>query len=264
MGIKLTLLGLLIMAAMAAYAASAAALLCRRRGLGTALFVSGFALALSAFVVRWYEVAHIPMQNLFEVFLALGMLACPIAVFSRRFLGVGGEAGDAIVGFAVLFPAAFVFKAEPQRLPPALQSWLFAPHVAAYMLAYMILAKAGVQAMAQLFRKTGPAGDDLVPYETATYRMVRLGFPLLTLGLILGAVWGKIAWGDYWGWDPKELWSLVSWLVYVAYLHVRYMYGTRHPRLNSSLAVAGLLAIVITLLWVNLSSIFAGLHSYAS
>ena len=265
MAIKLTILGLLIMAAMAAYAASAAARVFRRHKLGTVLFASGFALTLSAFVVRWYEVAHIPMQNLFEVFLVLGMLALPIAVFSRRFLDVGGEAGDAIVGVIVLFPAAFVFKAEPQHLPPALQSWLFAPHVAAYMLAYVILAKAGVQAMAQICRETDPSGDDLVPYETATYRMVLLGFPLLTLGLILGAVWGKIAWGDYWSWDPKELWSLISWLVYIAYLHVRHMYGKRHPRLNSYLAVAGLVAIIITLLWVNLSRIFAGgLHSYAS
>ncbi len=104
------------------------------------------------------------------------------------------------------------------------------------------------------------AGD----YELGTSRMVCMGFPLLSLGLILGSWWGKIAWGDYWNWDPKELWSLVSWLVYLGYLHFRYMYGKKRPRINSILAVVGFLAIVITLLWANLAKIFAGLHSYAS
>jgi ABC-type transport system involved in cytochrome c biogenesis permease subunit len=104
-----------------------------------------------------------------------------------------------------------------------------------------------------------------VSAEEATYRMVRLGFPLLTLGLVLGAVWGKIAWGDYWNWDPKELWSLISWLVFLGYFHFRYMYGKRFPRINASLVLAGLVAIILTLLWVNLANLFkGGMHSYAS
>jgi len=89
-------------------------------------------------------------------------------------------------------------------------------------------------------------------------------FVMGALGLVLGAVWGRSAWGDYWNWDPKELWSLVTWLIYLGYLHFRHMYGTRHARINSMLAIAGSLAIIITLLWVNLSRLFPGLHSYAS
>jgi len=100
--------------------------------------------------------------------------------------------------------------------------------------------------------------------ERSAYGVTALGFPLLTLGLVLAAVWGKIAWGDYWNWDPKELSSLASWLVFLAYLHVRYMYGKRFPRAGCALVVVGLVAIVLTLLWVNLARIFGGgLHSYA-
>lgn len=87
---------------------------------------------------------------------------------------------------------------------------------------------------------------------------------MLTLGLLLGAVWGKMAWGDYWNWDPKELWGLVMWLLYVGYFQFRAMFGPRHLRINCVVAVAGSVVIVITLLWVNLAVIFAGLHSYAS
>jgi ABC-type transport system involved in cytochrome c biogenesis permease subunit len=93
--------------------------------------------------------------------------------------------------------------------------------------------------------------------------MVCAGFPLLTLGLVLGSVWGQRAWGDWWGWDPKELWSLASWLLYVGFFHFRYMFGKKYPRINSLWAVAGLIVIIITLLWVNLSRLFPGLHSYA-
>ncbi len=104
----------------------------------------------------------------------------------------------------------------------------------------------------------------MLPPEQATYELIAIGFPLLTLGLVLGSWWGKLAWGRSWGWDPKELWSLASWLVYVGYFHWRYMYGTKRPRINSLWALTGMLAIVITLLWVNLSRLFPGLHSYAT
>ena len=99
------------------------------------------------------------------------------------------------------------------------------------MLSYVIMAKAAVPAFRALLAVPEAAAEEgLAPWDAATHRMVSLGFPLLTLGLVLGAVWGKLAWGDYWNWDPKELWSLTSWLVYVAYFHVRYAFGPRSPR----------------------------------
>ncbi|KKL10647.1 hypothetical protein LCGC14_2553720, partial [marine sediment metagenome] len=264
--IKTGVVAILIYCTMGVYLAAALAMFLRARKLGTAIYLAGFAVAAVAFGVRWNEVEHVPLQNLFEVFLCLGMLICPLSLFCKRFMRVGGMAADCLIGVIVLFPAGFVFNAEPQKLPPALQSWLFAPHVAAYMAAYMIMAKAAVQAVGQLRqdRLGGPEAEGLVGYEAGAYKMVRLGFPLLTLGLILGAWWGKLAWGDYWNWDPKELWSLVSWLVYAAYLHFRYIYGRRRPKANSLFVLGGMAAIIITLLWVNLSRIFSGLHSYAS
>jgi len=168
-----------------------------------------------------------------------------------------------LIGAIVLIPAGFIFNAQPQKLPPALQSWLFVPHVAVYMLSYILMAKAAFHGILQLVGKAPDAGGDLLGPEQATYQMICVGFPLLTLGLILGSCWGKLAWGDYWGWDPKELWSLASWLVYVGYFHFRYMFGRKYPRINSTWAIAGLTVIIITLLWVNLSKLFSGLHTYA-
>jgi len=264
MEIKFTILGLLIYAAIVTYLAAFETTLLRLQKAGQFLFVLGFIIAWLAFVYRWYSVRHVPMQNLFEVFLCMGMIIYPVSLFCRRILRVGGRCADMLIGAIVLFPAGFVFSARPQQLPPALQSWLFAPHVAVYMLSYIFMAKATVQAICQLASKSPNPDEELLDGEEATYRMIRAGFPLLTLGLVLGSWWGKVAWGDYWGWDPKELWSLASWLVYVGYFHFRYMFGKKHPKINSTWAIAGMVVIVITLLWVNLSKLFSGLHSYAT
>ena len=231
--------------------------------LGTLLYILGFLLVVIAYIYRWIDVQHVPMQTMFEVFLSLGMIY-PISIFCRKFLEVGVEAADMALGFIILFPAGFIFSADPKYLPPALQSWIFIPHVAVYMLAYIILAKAAVQAVFQLCRPLGPADPELVDYERATYRMVCLGFPLLTLGLILGSYWGKQAWGDFWGWDPKELWSLVSWLAYLLYFHYRSMFGRTKPKINSVLVLVGIATIIVTLLWANLSRLFSGMHNYAT
>jgi len=265
MALKLTDIGILIYIVMALYLAAAVTLATRKRLAGTVLFAVGFGVAALAFVLRWVEVDHVPLQNMFEVFLCLGGLMWPITLFSRRFLGVGGEAADAVLGFIILFAAGFVFDANKQNLMPALQSPLFFPHVFSYMLSYVILAKAAALAFQGLFVER-PAGDPAaLDYEASANRVARMGFPLLTLGLVLGMWWGKVAWSDYWHWDPKELWSLISWLAYLGYFHFRYMFGLRFKRANCGLLIAGLAAIIFTLLWVNLSRIFASpLHSYAS
>jgi ABC-type transport system involved in cytochrome c biogenesis permease subunit len=268
MAIKWTIQGLLIYMTIVVYLFSLIATLLRQKKtekIGTVpyffYFFLGFLIGCTSIAYRWIHVGHIPMQNLFEVFLVLGALVFPISIFCRRILHIGGVAGDMLLGAIVLFPAGFFFNAEPMQLPPSLQSWIFGPHVFVYMLSYVIMAKAAIQAAMQL--AGSQSSPNQLPPEEATYRTICLGFPLLTMGLVLGSVWGQQAWGDWWGWDPKELWSLASWLVYVGFLHFRYMFGKRFPRINSLWAIAGLAVIIITLLWVNLSRLFPGLHSYA-
>jgi ABC-type transport system involved in cytochrome c biogenesis permease subunit len=263
MEIKYTIQGLLIYITIALYLFALLASIFRLKKSGQVLYLLGFIAGVISFGYRWYHVLHVPMQNLFEVFLCLGMIY-PVSLFCRYVLRIGGQTADMLIGAVVLIPAGFIFSANPLKLPPALQSWLFVPHVTVYVLSYIFMAKAAFHAVLQLIGKSPEHGDNLLPPEEATYRLICVGFPLLTLGLVLGSVWGKRAWGDYWGWDPKELWSLASWLVYVGYLHFRYMFGKKHPRINSIWAITGIIIIVVTLLWVNLSRFFPGLHSYGA
>ena len=93
------------------------------------------------------------------------------------------------------------------------------------------------------------------------YRSVTIGFPIFTLGaLIFAMIWAQIAWTRFWGWDPKEVWALITWLFYAAYLHLRLSKGW-HGEKSAWLGVIGFAIIMFNLIFVNL--IIAGLHSYA-
>lgn len=249
-------LGAVIYTALAANAAAFIAHLARRPRAGRVLLATGSAVALVALAWRWLETGHIPLQNLFEIFLAMSVAIYPLACCCRRWLPVPVEALDPLLGFLVLFPVGFVFSGEPRDLPPALQSFLFVPHVAVYLAAYLLLARAALTAVSRA--RMQPDATLL-----SADRLARAGFPLLTAGLILGALWGKIAWGDYWHWDPKEMWSLATWLLYCGYFHFRSMTGVRYPRICATLLVIGLVAIILTVSVVNIANIFSGMHSYA-
>lgn len=117
---------------------------------------------------------------------------------------------------------------------------------------------AGKGAAKPAFAKRLPSLDVL---DEVSYRGIAFGFPLLTIGIVTGAIWADQAWGTWWSWDPKETWSLITWLFYGGYLHTRLTMGWR-GRHSAILAVVGLVVVMITYLGVNL--FFAGLHSYAS
>ena len=97
--------------------------------------------------------------------------------------------------------------------------------------------------------------------DALSYRAVAVGFPLFTLGgLVFGMVWAYRAWGRYWAWDPKEVWSLITWFVFALYLHTRIVMGWKGKR-SAIIAIAGFLAALFTCFGVNY--LLAGLHSYA-
>jgi ABC-type transport system involved in cytochrome c biogenesis permease subunit len=262
MSIQYTIQRVLIYAALAAYAASPILRAFGKRKAAREAFGTGFVAAVAAWGFRWHVVHHLPLSNLFEVLLFTAVAVYPLSLFCRRALRVGGGHWDAVIGAVVLIPVGFVLSPAVRAMSPALRSPLFGPHVAAYMLGYIVMAKASVVAVG-ILGKSSLHPVVRADRESGMFRLVCLGFPLLTAGLVLGAVWGKLAWGDWWNWDPKELWSLATLLTYAGFFHLRALQGQRRPRLAAAIVLAGFAAIVITLAWVNLGRIFAGLHSYA-
>ena len=117
---------------------------------------------------------------------------------------------------SIVFILLNVLKPEihDQTLMPALQSPWFIPHVTVYMFSYSLLGCAFLVALVRIFRKS----DELF---SAADTLVYIGTAFLTFGMLSGAIWAKEAWGHFWSWDPKETWALVTWLVYLIYIHLR-------------------------------------------
>ena len=144
-----------------------------------------------------------------------------------------------------------------KTLMPALQSPWFVPHVLAYLLAYAFLSASFVASLRGFFQPTG--AEAAMRLADAS---VRIGFALLTLGLVIGAVWAKEAWGHYWTWDPKETWALLTWLAYLGYLHFR-LYQPLARRTAFAFLAIGF--VVLLLCWFGLNYLpiaSASVHTY--
>lgn len=134
--------------------------------------------------------------------------------------------------------------------------WSLITGVILYGLLRLILRKPLAKFIQPALNRLDP--DDL---DEISYRAIAIGFPVFTLGgLIFAMIWAEIAWGRFWGWDPKEVWALITWLFYSVYLHLRLSRGWQGKH-SSWLSVIGFIVVMFTLVGVNL--IIAGLHSYA-
>ena len=125
-----------------------------------------------------------------------------------------------------------------------------------YFFGYAALFFATAVSVVQLFKPTfkiqaGTILKGAISLEDVAYMAIKFGFVLLTFGLLVGAIWAKGAWGDYWVWDPKENWSLVTWLVYAAYLHLRHIKNWRGNR-AAWLAIIGFAVVMFTYLGMSM------------
>jgi len=170
---------------------------------------------------------------------------------------------------AVMAAALLFFPSDVKPLVPALQAnRILGIHVTTMVMAYSALSVSFGAAVLYLVRSARPALaegrfarlPDAATLDEIAYWSVLVGFPLLTLGIALGAYWANSAWGRYWGWDPKETSALLTWFVYAGYLHARGLRGWEGKR-AAWLLVAGFLAVLFTYFAVNF--LISGLHSYS-
>jgi cytochrome c-type biogenesis protein CcsB len=231
----------------------------------TALMVAAVALNAGIIVARWIEADRAPFKSLFEsaIFLAfnIGLLYLALErLYRTRIFGVVAAA----LAVATVVFALTKWDAEIQKLPAALQSGWFVPHVWVYFVGYAAVAIAAGISVMQLLSHYSPfvrrlltlkfgtvlTGEEL-DLEKITYDSIKFGFVMLTLGLLVGSVWAKSAWGDFWVWDPKENWSLVTWLVYGAYLHLRKVKGWRGDA-AAWVAIIGFAVVIFTYVGIGM------------
>ena len=244
--------------------------------LATGVTIFGVIGNATGFGMRWVEsyqfgFGHAPLSNLYEslVFFSLTIALLYLFVewkYGYRLIGVFAI----LLAFLAMAYASFSpnINSQIQPLIPALKSnWLIA-HVMACFVGYAAFALAFGLSQMYLLRSAAKNRNfslievfpKLKTIDELTYQMVMLGFLFHTIGVITGAVWANSAWGRYWGWDPKETWSLITWFIYATFLHVRLMRGWQGKRI-ALLSIVGFTAVVFTYFGVNY---LPGLHSYGS
>ena len=214
-----------------------------------------------AIVSRAIQTGHGPFSNMYEFALAFAWGIVVMGVFFEWRYKTAAVKNMGLIVALLLLIFATVQHAKPEPLVPALQqSVLLSVHVASAVVAYSILTIGFGAAILFLIqnRRNSPWLPEKEILDTMSYQSVVIGFPFLTLTIVLGALWADIAWGRYWGWDPKETASLVTWLLYAAYMHARLMRSWRGTK-AAILLIAGFGAILLTFFG---NYIFAGLHAY--
>ncbi len=230
----------------------------KNRALGwlcTGLLVATFAANTAYLAYGWDKSGHAPI-NTFHTASTLASWTVLLAyllveLFSRARI-VGGIA--TLAGMGMHFFALTKWESEYAPVPPSLKSAWFVPHVTVYLFAYALLTVGSLAALIYLIsprvkaltaRNAYVFGNVQMTLDRSAYRVITFGFIFLTCGLFSGAWWAKGAWGDYWFWDPKETWGFISWLIFLIFLHLRYVRGWMGKK-AMVFCVLGALAIVFT------------------
>ncbi len=238
--------------------------------LSNLLFLSAFALITAYIARQWISTGQPPFKTMFQSLVFLVWNISIVYFFlekSERLYFLGGFA--AIFNALTLFFAGVYADVVQVSLPPALRSFWFIPHVVFYFAGYAFLFIGFLMSILYLLfperkylGKDHWSGQLWKDYDEFSYRAILFGYTFLTFGLVVGAVWAKVAWGNFWSWDPKENWALITWFVYLAYLHLRYVRGWKGKK-AAVLSIIGFVVIIITYIGVNyLPSAASALHAY--
>ena len=250
----------------------------RRKAAGVAVALTVLALLLhsGAVLLRGLATDRPPWGNMFEFATAGAAVVTLVYVGAMRWRDLR-YLGTFVIGPVLLMLglAVTVLYIQAGQLVPALKSVWLAIHVsvafissALFTIAFSLTVLYLVQERRERRRAAGEAVGrsfmDGVPgareLDLASYRLHAIAFPLWTFTLVAGAIWAENAWGRYWGWDPKEVWTFVIWVVYAGYLHARATRGWQ-GRKAAALALGGYACILFNVLVVNI--FFVGFHSYA-
>jgi cytochrome c-type biogenesis protein CcsB len=239
--------------------------------IGVALTIIGFLLSVAGVVTRALAAQRAPWGNMFEFTITAMVL------FVGVYLILVWRAGLRWLGLPVTLLAAVgnglavtVFYVAVAPLVPALHSVWFLIHIVAAAISGAAFTVGGVMSILYLIKKRAEERGTVRGYlgqlpdsrrmDLIAYRFLAFAFPLWTFTVAAGAIWAQYAWGRYWGWDPKETWALVTWVIYACYLHARSTAGWRGTK-AAVIAIVGLASFWFNFVGINL--LVSGLHSYA-
>jgi len=236
---------------------------------GNIATITAFGVHTLTLIYQMVNLGHVPMTNLKEAlfFFSWAIVLIHVMLEFRYKIRIMGAFIVPLAFIAVLFSLICTVSTAP--VPEYFKSpWLGVHATLAFLgyAAYAISFGMGIMYLLQerqlkqkhpgAFYRRLPSLDLL---DELNYKAVALGFPLHTVAILSGAIWANSVWGYFWGWEPKEIWSLITWLVYAVYLHARLIAGWR-GRKASYLSVIGFLVVIFTFIGVNL--LMPGRHAF--
>lgn len=227
--------------------------------ISSSLIKLGLILHSFAIIFRGIGAQRLPLSNQYEFATAFSWGIVLFYTLFERF-HEDKTLGAYISPFAILLIGYAAMQNKDVRpLMPALQSGWLGVHVSMAILSYGAFAIACGLSIKYLFTKEGQSGLRHQDLDDYSYKLVMIGYILLTLTIITGALWAQKAWNRYWAWDPKETWSLITWFIYTAYLHMRKVKGLK-GRKAAWFLVIGFFCVIFTYIGVN--TLIPSLHSY--
>jgi cytochrome c-type biogenesis protein CcsB len=223
----------------------------------------GFIFHSAMIALRWYAAGRPPFASMYEALVLFAWAVVVVYLVFDRIYRARILFAPALILVLCMLTGAFFGDSAMKPLVPALQSKWISIHVVTYFIGYGALSIAfmlGILYVAYA-RRLSADSDQMRYIDTLIYRLIIFGFPFLTIGMTTGSAWADVAWGTYWGWDPKETCSLITWLVYAVYLHMRILRGWKDSK-AAWLNIIGFLVTLFTFVGVNF--ILPGLHSYNS
>lgn len=233
-----------------------------------ALLLSGGLWLLLAYLgsvigLRGFVSGHIPLSNGYETMQFMAFSAVVVTLLLRRRYPLSVSFGYLLCGLSLL--VAMMGESNPPvtRLMPVLSSPLLSVHVVTIMLAYSLLAFMMLNGLTAevLHRSRGHDAADVERLSVVSRLLAYPAVALLAAGIFIGAVWANVSWGRYWGWDPKEVWALITLLIYSAALHPASLPAMRRPMFFHRFTIVAFLSVLVTYFGVNF--LMGGMHSYA-
>lgn len=226
------------------------------------IFLAAAALETVYLIMRGVKAGRLPLSNQFEFAASFSWGIAVILIFMHYKLKIEWiDSLGAAMAFLILSYAALQPR-EITELMPALRSAWFGFHIgsAAFSYASFLLAGAAGIRYILTYRKN-PQDERLEKMDYMIYRLIAVGLLLLTITILSGAIWAEEAWSSFWTWDPKEVWALITWILYAIYLHLRL---TRR-KTGTFLAWYAIISIPVVLFtFIGVNTIMPGLHSYGS
>ncbi|MBQ7365214.1 MAG: cytochrome c biogenesis protein CcsA [Clostridia bacterium] len=222
------------------------------------LWCVGIALNAAIVINNWIVNGYMPFVSMYQVLTFLGVTFALVYVYIRymhegAFMKRYFIASQGVIMTGVFFMA----QASEWTFPPALQSAFFIPHVFSYMISYCLVVVAAILTVISFFLTKKK--ETYLQYQKGAYNLILTGFPFMVLGMFLGALWANECWGNYWQWDNKEVWSLVTVLMLSIYLHFR-----RQEKLKKFAPYFILLAFIFEIITLFFVGMFGGdsMHTY--